>query len=637
MGSKKKLLVGFVCHLLIIQGLNAQTKRIANLKLVVASAKTAEAKIAALLNLCNERNSLKTVSLLEYAQSARDLALKIGDEKAVIASDFYTASGVMRNTLYDSAISICDRNIALLALKAGNSKWLLEYNNLKAQTLIRSSKFKEALSILYELLHQSDIENDTTMQVKVKCNIGWLHMEMTQYKEGISWFYKAFATTKNASIFLNYPPAFTTLASCYNNISNYDSALFYVNKGIESATAAEQLSFLANGLNIRADVYLNTNKNDLAEADLTRALEIRKQVGDPFYIVSDITQIGFFYAVTGNYNQGIAIVKQGLDTAAKYHLTAKLGLLYNALAENYKRSGNYKNYGLALEEIIKLKDSLYEINSADALAGLQARYNVQKTENIIIQQKLDIVSKDYLYYTTIILFLFVSVIIFILYKNYRKKEKQKMEQMVEQQLLNEKIAVIKAEEKERKRIAADLHDNLGAYAAAISSNVRSVKKENVFNQDLTLRLEENAQDMVNELSNTIWVLKKETQQLTEISDRLKVWLQKLIYNYPGVNYDFDEQIEEDIVLSPSHALQLYHILQECINNALRHSHCTQLTIYFNSHKDGWQIKVADNGTGFKVNDLVKGNGIINIEERAMACGWKVNWKQENGTVVTLEA
>jgi signal transduction histidine kinase len=305
------------------------------------------------------------------------------------------------------------------------------------------------------------------------------------------------------------------------------------------------------------------------------------------------------------------------------------------LSENYKRSGDYKSYSEVQEKLIQLKDSLYEKNSAQALAGLQAKYDVQKKENIIIQQKLDIVNKDYWFYGMLILFVFLGTIALVQYLNHRKKGKIKLEKLLEQQQLKETIAVIKAEEKERKRIAADLHDNLGAYAAAISNNVRNVKNAAAYTEALTNRLEENAQDIVNELNNTIWVLKKETQQLTEISDRLKVWLQKLIHNYPGVQYDFNEQIDNDVTLSPGNALQLFHILQECINNALRHSRCTKLLISFFSAENNWHITVSDNGIGFNVAAIEKGNGIGNIQERAATCGWQIEWQHENGTVVGI--
>ncbi|MES2778071.1 MAG: tetratricopeptide repeat protein [Bacteroidota bacterium] len=627
----------FTVFLLVLQqSFFAQTKKIDSLKALVAKAGTPEKKLEALFVLCEERFSLNTDTMLAFAAQARKIALQQHNELNIARANFYTYTGLLKNSLYDSVVVVCDSNLNWLAKKTGGKQMAVKFKTLKAQAFMRGSKFKEAIGLFYELLQEAEGNSDTVMQITTRNSIGWAHMEMNQYNEALNWFYKALSTSSNPVYYRKYSPLYSNMASTYNNIGNYDSAFYFIEKAIEGSKVSQQLSYLANALNIRADIFMNTKNNVAAEKDLTDALNIRKQVGDPFYIVSDMTQLSNFYAIRGQYQKGIMMAEQGLQMATQYKLDAKLPILYGAMAENYKMGGDYLHYSQVQEKIISLKDSLFEKNSAEALADLQTRYDVQKKENIIIQQKLDIISKDYLFYGMLALFVFLGTLGFLQYRNYRKKEKIKLEKLVEEQRLNETIAVIKAEEKERKRIAADLHDNLGAYAAAISSNVRSVRDAGQLSEALTHRLEQNAQDIVNELNNTIWVLKKENQQLTEISDRLKVWLQKLIHNYPAIQYDFDEQVITDITFSPASALQLFHILQECINNALRHSRCINVTISFMSDKD-WAVYVADNGTGFSAENTFKGNGISNLQERAAACGWKISWQpgKVKGTVVII--
>ena len=98
-------------------------------------------------------------------------------------------------------------------------------------------------------------------------------------------------------------------------------------------------------------------------------------------------------------------------------------------------------------------------------------------------------------------------------------------------------AIKQAEEKERKRIAADLHDNLGSYAAAISSNIRYLKGNNhEENQLIVAQLDENAKGIVTQLSDSIWVLKNEQLSITKLADRFKAWTQRIIQNYPHVKY-----------------------------------------------------------------------------------------------------
>ena len=86
-------------------------------------------------------------------------------------------------------------------------------------------------------------------------------------------------------------------------------------------------------------------------------------------------------------------------------------------------------------------------------------------------------------------------------------------------------------QQERQRISRDLHDNLGAYAAAIAANVSNI---NFTGNDVALhQLKDNSQAIINQLNDTIWALNKEAVSLTSVSDRFKLFLQKIKPNYPS--------------------------------------------------------------------------------------------------------
>jgi signal transduction histidine kinase len=313
-------------------------------------------------------------------------------------------------------------------------------------------------------------------------------------------------------------------------------------------------------------------------------------------------------------------------------------MLYTSLGENLKNEGKYEAYSRVQDTLLVLKDLLYQKNSATAMASLQTRYDVQRKENIIIQKNFDIVKREYWLYAIVGIFAFLVVLFFILYQNYRKRQKLVMEKMLKEQQQRETIAILKAEEKERKRIAADLHDNLGAYAAAISANVKMLNDAGYENGTLTQQIEENVEGMVSQLGDTIWVLKKPNQLLTEVSDRFKVWLQRQMQNFPNVLYDVEEQITTDPMLTAACVLNLFYMLQECVNNAVRHSNCHQIIITLTASDEGLLITITDDGTGFEPENIKQGNGLENVKQRAADCNWYIAWKQGNenrGTCVFI--
>lgn len=203
-------------------------------------------------------------------------------------------------------------------------------------------------------------------------------------------------------------------------------------------------------------------------------------------------------------------------------------------------------------------------------------------------------------------------------------------------------AVSEAEEAERKRIAADLHDNLGAYAASIASNIDHLKisETNTQNQIALQQLRSNSRSIVSQLGDTIWALNKDALSLTAISDRIKIVIQRMQNNYPEVTIDVFENIETDHLLFPAQAFDLFQIMQEAINNALRHSAGSHLIVSIRATEQ-WEVIVEDNGKGIKSQKISAegGNGLLNMQARAKHAGWTISWQQNiaQGTSVIISS
>ncbi|MEO8768808.1 MAG: ATP-binding protein [Ferruginibacter sp.] len=192
-------------------------------------------------------------------------------------------------------------------------------------------------------------------------------------------------------------------------------------------------------------------------------------------------------------------------------------------------------------------------------------------------------------------------------------------------------------QQERERISRDLHDNLGAYVAAIVANVNRIREPDPTVASRAINeLENNSQSIVTQLHDTIWALNREAIALTAISDRFKVFLQKIRPTYPGIDISVKESILIDSTLSPANALHLFRIMQEAVNNAVRHSHCHNLIVSIESNSN-WTINIIDDGTGMsKDKDPNAGNGLRNMQQRAKEAGWNIQWMQENPNGTRLE-
>ena len=230
------------------------------------------------------------------------------------------------------------------------------------------------------------------------------------------------------------------------------------------------------------------------------------------------------------------------------------------------------------------------------------------------------------------------IIFYLIFSNYRKKQNLKNQLLLKEEKFSTAQAIAKAEENERKRIAADLHDNLGAYAAAIASNVDQIGSDQ--NRETALQeLKINSQSIVSQLNDTIWVLKKDNLSLTAISDRVKAFIQRISPSYPKINIDVTEHINSDILLPPAHAFHLYQVTKEAIINSLKHSLAKNVRVCFEGEGQ-WKITISDDGTGMSElnKKMGSGNGVENMKNRSKEAGWKINWFSDDpqGTTVIIE-
>lgn len=620
-------------------GAVAQTRTIDSLKRNILASGSGEEKVKSIFALCILGYNLHPDTLMSYAGKARIAARQLNNLHDEVEAMYYESVALTTKGLIDSSLDYANHCLEIVAAAKINDL-VLQANlyNQKGRCFMRKNQYKEAIDMGYMTVKSGENANDVLLQVKGKTLIGWAFLEMGQTTDALQWHLKAVRTSSDTLLLEKYGILFANLALNYNGLGKTDSAFYFIDKAIRYSRKHENLFALSNSLAIKAQLLVRSGQAAMAEIPLKEAVEIRKLIGDPFYIVSDMSQLGLYYANNNQPEKGIAICQEGIAIALQYKLEAKLLFLYSSLAENYKVSGNTASYATALENIISLKDSVYRKNSAQSLAEIQTKYETEKNGLIIAQQKLALIKKNYWLYGSLGLMVIGIIIFYLLFSNYRKKQELKNQLLLKEEKFLSAQAIAKAEENERKRIAADLHDNLGAYAAAIASNVDQFGMQQ--NQQTALKeLKINAQSIVMQLNDTIWVLKKDNLSLTAISDRVKSFIQRIAPSYPQVTIDVTEHINSDILLPPAHAFHLYQVTKEAIINALKHSGAKNIMVYFEAGKQ-WKITIADDGTGISAlnRKLGTGNGIFNMKNRSKESGWHINWISGDGqgTSVVIE-
>ncbi len=617
--------------------LHAQTSRLDSLKKTCRSASTKS--MEDYIELMRYNDVVPRDSAKQALQEAYDVLRKNKTGSNECYYLIYKAKYLFQWEGIDSSRAVLEDALRIYANETAAEKPIIEVEYEHTRLLIREAKYKKAIEKYFSLLAKAEKNGMQGMLARCNNSIGLSYMLLAQYNDAIKWFYKA------ASISLPYNEQYykgainNNLGSCYNNVGQYDSALMYVNKGLDAARHFERWSDVCNGLNIKADIFINLKQKEKAEPLLLESIEARKKIGNADFVASDMAQLSQYYATTGNYTKGIALAQAALDTLNKYGITSKYMYAYEALQINLQAKGDYKAANAILEKRLQLKDSLYNANSASALSEIQAKYDVQKKEALIAKQELALFQNNLLFYGLGVLLVAIGIAIYFAYRRIKTKQQNKIQLILQEEKLQRTQQVKEAENKERKRIAADLHDNLGVQANAIMHNATMLQLEQTDKNKIGENLQQMAKEMLLNLRETLWAMKSDSITADEVWLRLINFCQMMGRQYKNIQITATGETPTVIIMSPR-ALNIVMIIQEAVSNAIQHANASSIKTESTKEEGNWKIKVTDNGTGFnydKAKNKEGHYGLIHLEERAAAAGvlLSIQSSEGKGTIVTL--
>lgn len=174
----------------------------------------------------------------------------------------------------------------------------------------------------------------------------------------------------------------------------------------------------------------------------------------------------------------------------------------------------------------------------------------------------------------------------------------------------------------RNKISRDIHDDVGATLSSISilSEVAKNKIEQG-QQDqsysLLTRISSNSRETVEKMSDIIWSIKPNNDNIGQIIQRLKNFALETC-TAGGIRLQFmaDDRTGK-LALSMEQTKNVYLICKEGVNNAIKHARCDQITVSFLTHSSELEISILDNGRGFDPQASRQGNGLLNMRQRAM--------------------
>ncbi|MBJ6109692.1 tetratricopeptide repeat protein [Hymenobacter sp. BT523] len=485
------------------------------------------------------------------------------------------------------------------------------------------------------------------------------------------------------------------LASTNKNLQKLDLALDYARRAQRLLTQAVQAGDaraakpLAIAYNNSGTALLEQNQFAAASADFNIALQKARALGDSSVAVLALYNLGGVALKQKNgaeahryYRQTLAIdqaegneqgqaeswlnlgdalallhrtreaedaYQHALQLSRRVHALPIVRVVYNGFASLYEGNGQPAKALQWQRRFQFLNDSLFQEQTTQQVAELQTKYETEKKDaqnrlqavQLREQQQL-IRRRTTLLWAGALVVLLLAGVAYLLVG--RRRLRREVEFAQERQHLERlrAAAVLEAEEGERRRIGSDLHDGVGQLLTAAKLNLHALGDE--------LRVETMGQQAL--LQNALDGVEESFREVRSISHNLmpnaliKRGLAQAVRDFlDKITPTGRLKVNLEVIgldrggrLEPTVENVLFRVIQELVQNILKHAQATEITLQIIRHADELTVLVEDNGVGFDPAALGAGGiGLKNIESRMAYLGGRADFDAApgRGTTVTL--
>lgn len=474
------------------------------------------------------------------------------------------------------------------------------YNNLQQlgmQEARRAIKIAETL-------------NDSILKSDAYNFCGLFFVNMGRLKDAIPYFKKGIAISQQPPYAARYLELsnphhlYGNLSEAFEKLNEPDSAIFYGRLSLLKAEEIHHARGIVSALFSLGNSFLKNNKIDSAAIFYERARV--KSIASKDIDLNLVAYGGLATCASLNNKkeQAIGFLNEGFSILNKHaHLNSFYELLFLEQAKNiYKKQKNHQQLSATLQQTLAIQSATNHKNNEQYRSVLM---NGLKNETRILNLEVAKAQHGRILATTRLYVVGLAILLLIVgFITYRYYSLQRL-----------KTAHL------RNKISQDLHDEVGATLSGIALYSYIAKQQNEHNevnavtQSLDI-IDKNATDMVKKLSDIVWAVNPVHDTLEALLQRLEDYAMEMA-SAKGIDIIIvkEEQVKQ-LRLPMEQRKNIYLIIKEAVNNAIKYSHCTQLKITASAHNKQTVFHVSDNGIGFDDTCISKGNGLFNMQTRA---------------------
>ena len=606
-------------------------------------------------DICWEYIASDIQKALNYANKELDLALKTKREADIAQSESDIGNIYNRKSVFDTALIHYYKALEIRARLKQDVKVAGIYTNI-ATVLMRQSKFEDALKINFKSLKIFEKVGDEGKQAIALGNIGNLYNELEQNKIAEQFLRKSLYLARKTNLTVMEGNILVNLGGIkfengvqrdsVINVGELDSALYYF---LEAEKILVKVNAIYNLAVVHNDIgRIYSQKKDFQQALLfyEKGLKERELLDDKYGMGLSYINLAEVEQLKGNNNKNIEYLNKAVEIFLNVKNYLNLKQAYGKLAQAYELKKEYLTSIKYYQLYEQYKDSIYTENNAKQMAEMQTKYDVEKKDLELAKNKAEIESnekqafiKNIIIASIIALLLLLSIVAILFYRKKQVEQQAKLNAEIAFQKEVRTKAIIEAEEKERRRIAQDLHDGIGQLLSAAKLNLSNLDS-NIPNQTVEQKSAmQNALSLVDDSVKEVRAVSHNMMPNTLIKLGLASAVREFITklgNAPTLKAEL-EIVGLDARLDNQIETVLYRVIQEIINNIIKHANASQISMQLIRHDNELNIIIEDNGIGFDTNklDSFEGIGLKGIQTRIEFLNGTVDFDSSLGRGTTV--
>ena len=537
-----------------------------------------------------------------------------------------------------------------------------KYEELK--TLFETNNYAKSLQGSFRLNEQVSSSENSILKFKINSLIAKIYRKTRDHKKAIASYKKSlnllnsFVLEDNGIVFSEQKYLAKTLLDIgtqFQLLEKFDSAVFYYKKlddiiNNENEVLAYKALSYANLSGIYQSDTTYTNNLEKAIDYANKAISIHKKKGNRIEQALAINNLANAYLLNKDFEQskkiyfeGIKLIKRDTSTRA---IRIKENLYFN-MAWAMRNLKEYQAYD-TLFTAIDLTDDLRDLEIAEMLERVTGEYNVD-----VVRREGEFEKKKAQSLTLLIGISFFAIILLLAFflNQYKLRQRNLSLQLSKQELAQqqkiEKVrtesqirilnATLDGKETERKQIAETLHDSVSALLSSANLHLQACKK--TFNGPIPVEVEK-SQNIIHEASHKIRNLSHTLVSSVLLKFGLAYAIKDMAEKYSNSQLFIEYKTKNITRYDQDFEIKLHNIIQELINNIIKHSEASNASIHLVDNNDKIKIYIKDNGKGFDKHLVKKKNGLginqIDARIHMMKGEFSIDSKNNIGTSITIE-